>query len=116
MTREPTDAPRPVDRPEPGFFRMKLIRGGPFVAARIGHDTAGWWAEIDGQRYAPHPDPAHAEAVYRVWHGGHVIPEAEYQHLLAVRGWAEREMPTHPVTHPREPIDDAALRRLPPII
>lgn len=27
--------PRPVDRPAPGYYRTKLRRGGPWVAARI---------------------------------------------------------------------------------
>lgn len=110
------EPPRAVDRPEPGHFRLRLVRGGPFVPARIAHDASGWWAEIDGRRYAPHPDPAQAEGVFRVWHGGRHIDEAEYRHLNAVRGWATATMPDHPAANPREPIDDAKLRRLPPLI
>jgi len=113
MTHE---APRAIDKPEEGFFRLRLVRGGPYVPARIAHDETGWWAEIDGQRYQPHPDPTHSEGVFRIWHGGRVIDEAEYRHMLAVRGWAERSMPQHPSATPREPIDAEKLRRLPPLI
>ena len=89
-------APRRVDRPEPGFFRLKLVRGGPWVVARIGHApptdpitgavldrSPVWSAEVSGALVAsPSVDPM-AAGVYRVWLGGVVIGEEEYRRLGA---------------------------------
>lgn len=64
---------RPVDDPKPGFFRMRLVKGGPFVGAEIRHgaprdpETGGimeersfmWETIIDGKLARdPSPDPA----------------------------------------------------------
>ena len=63
---------RRVDEPRPGYFRMRLVRGGPFVTARI-------W-EAKGKLHA-HINAAPAD-VDRVWLFGHEIELAEYQKLM----------------------------------
>ena len=99
------ETPRRVDVPEVGFFSMRLVRLGPYVAARIEHSPAGWRATIDGQTFEPNPDPAYAKGVFQIWHGGKRIREAEYRHMLHVRDWAKREAPRHPAANPRRRIN-----------
>lgn len=113
---------RRVDEPQPGLFRIRLVRGGPWVAARIYHESARdadgnpldrsvfWWAEIDGQLVAdPSPDWSTAR-IDKVWLFGRSIDEAEYHHLLRVKRWADAHDPAAPEANPRKTID---LRRLP---
>lgn len=68
MTRES----RRVDEPRPGYFRMRLVRGGPYVAARIWQGKTGLLAHVNG---AP-------TDLDRVWLFGHEIDLAEYQKLM----------------------------------
>jgi len=65
--------PRIVDRPEPCFVRMRVKRGGPWMAARIWSAFGMLMAEINGEPAAPE----------RVWHSGDRIDEREYDMLLA---------------------------------
>lgn len=76
--------PRRIDQPEPGFFKIRLVRKGPWVAARISHAMAFWSATIGGEPAgAPDPDPFCAQGVSRIWESGTVITAAEYDALLA---------------------------------
>ncbi len=101
---------RAIASPEPGFFRMKLTRGGIFVAAIIWRpcriesnpetfQAVDRWphleAEIDGK-------PADVD---RVWTSGRRIPIAEYQFLKADRAWAREWAPQSPEANPRVAID-----------
>jgi len=104
--------PRRVDQPEPGFFRIKLVKGGPPVAAAIVHDADGWHAVIDGDRLPSAEDPWHAEGLARVWHYGLIIDEPEYRFMLARAAHARAHDPTHPTANPDQPIN---LADLPPL-
>jgi hypothetical protein len=101
-----------VDQPEPGLFRCRLVRRGPWVPAAIRHEAGLWWAELNGERLEAAADPAHAPKVFEIWLSGHVIDRAEYEHMQRVRGFAERYAPAHPGAKPREPI---VLAQLPPV-
>lgn len=96
------------DDPQPGWFKRRLVKHGVFVPARI------WWhcpvdengdlvgdevlqCEVDGQ-YA---DPAEAWS----WLCNNPITEAEFNHLTALRQWAEKHAPGEPYADPRRPID-----------
>ena len=96
---------RPVNTPQPGWFKMRLVRGGPFVPARIQHRNGLWWAEIDGQTYEANFDPSYAPEVFRIWHAAEEITETEYQ--VEIRG---RRAPDAPRSN--QPID---LANLPPL-
>jgi hypothetical protein len=98
-------APRAINQPEPGCFEMRLVRLGPFVAARICRDSAGWHAVIDGQHYASAEDPAAAPRVFDVWTAGRVITEAEYLQRLRRKADAIAADPNHPAAHPTRPIN-----------
>ena len=68
---------------QPGLFKIRVVRNGPWVGAAIQHDTAcGWYALIDGIRQG---EPCHAAAnapeVERIWLFGRFVDEAEYRRL-----------------------------------
>lgn len=100
---------RRVDMPSPGAFEIKLVRGGPLVACRITYDDGLWRAWIDGKLQQPeHADPAVAGGVFRIWHSGTVITEAQYRFRLATKLWAETHDRDHPSLHPTRSINLAA--------
>lgn len=106
MSRWPTEAPRQIDKPEPGFFKMRLVSKGPHVAAQISHQDGRWWADIDGVRQIPsHEDPMIAEGVTRIWESGERIHPDQYDHLLAMSAWAKEHDQTHPLADPKQPIN-----------
>ena len=63
--------PRPISDPAPGYYRTKLRRGGPWVAARI------WTA--DGHRYCV--VNGKAEMPEKVWPYLHAITPEAYEEL-----------------------------------
>jgi hypothetical protein len=94
--------------PIPGCFRIRLVRGGWAVPARIEHDGALWRVTIDGTA-SEAADPVHAGAE-RVWHYGKAIEDWEYADLLRLKEWAAAHDPSHPCLSPRQPIDPMRLR------
>lgn len=109
----PITPARIVDQPTPGFFKMRLVRRGPWVPAAITYSVFGLWqATIDGEIFAADADPVFADGVLRVWHSGRFIDEAEYAHMLAVKAWAGTTMPDHPAAQPRKAMDISKLRPL----
>ena len=93
--------------PEPGFYRMRLVKDGPWVPARI-------WIE-DGER-DPETGELMSDEILRaktgdqeadiddIWGRLQVIPEAEYDYLLARGRWAAKHEPQSPEANPRRPI------------
>jgi|ERR1700722_16240816 len=65
--------PRMMDEPEPCFIRMKLVRDGRYVGARIFYRLGMLAAEINGVIADP----------LQVWHAGEFIDEARYNILMA---------------------------------
>lgn len=63
---------RRIDQPEPCFVRMRLVKNGPYVAARIYLRLGILAAEINGE-------PAEVD---RVWTSGELIDEARHNELL----------------------------------
>lgn len=108
---------RAINRPEPGFIRLKMIRGGPWVPAIIWRPCPlelspetfqavdrhyHLVAEIDGK-------PADVD---RVWTSGERITIAEYLFLRADRAWVREYAPHLPEARPEEAID---INKLPAI-
>ncbi len=85
MTRR--DEPsRSISEPQTGFFKLRLVSKGPWVGASITMRFGQFWqAEINGQVYDWHLDPAQAVNVYRIWTTGKQINEAEYAALCRHR-------------------------------
>jgi hypothetical protein len=74
---------RRVDEPTPGHFKIRLVRGGPYVAAAISRGMGFWTVWINGQPGgAPHPDPWAVPGMERVWTSGTPISAREYHALL----------------------------------
>lgn len=102
-----------IDQPQPGFYRYRRVRNGPWLAARIWRDDsiperpAVLLAEMDG-RDIP---------VIEAWPSlaGNSITEAEYQHLSNVRSWAKESAPSAPEAHPTKPINLAAQPAFEPV-
>jgi hypothetical protein len=104
---------RAVDKPEPGYFSMKLVKGGPLVGARIIFDGGMWSVEIDGEMKGGQvADPNDNLAIFRVWHGATIIDETEYRFLKERSAWAKVNDPKSPFANPTTPID---FTRHPPI-
>jgi hypothetical protein len=108
----------PQRDPEPGFWRLRLAKGGPLVAACIcvvetttepgnaGNDMAG--------TRSPHlaafvlDEPV---AMDRVWHWRlEPITENEYRFQCATAAWAKKFSPEEPIANPKSPVD---LKKLP---
>jgi hypothetical protein len=95
----PAQASRRIDIPEPGFFKLRLVRRGPFVGAEIARSLGFWSATINGASCgARHPDPAYAAGIERIWTGGTRIDANEYAALLR-----------NPPATPDLPIDVSAM-------
>ena len=106
-------ASRRIDQPEPGYFLLRLVKGGPQVAACIRHDAGLWSAEIDGEPCGPaHADPSQADGVFRIWHAGRPTTAEEFAYRLQLRSWAVANDPSHPAAQASRPVD---LRVLPPL-
>lgn len=81
MNRE--QAPRRIDAPEPCFVRMKLVRGGAWVGARVFPRLGMMAAEINGVPCEPD----------QVWQAGELIDRETYDILMS----HPRPNPYHPV-------------------
>jgi hypothetical protein len=98
---------RRIDVIEPGFFRLRLVKGGWKVPARIEFDEGTWTVTIDGEARSAR-DPYAAGADY-VWTSGEAIEEWQYADLLDLKLWAASAEPTHPCLQPRKRMDPMTL-------
>ncbi|MEM6623887.1 MAG: hypothetical protein AAF674_16795 [Pseudomonadota bacterium] len=97
------------DQPQCGWFRCRLVRGGPWVPARIwmvqvvdedtGELTEPEWlrCEVNGQ----------SRDVFRAWErlASNPIPRDRYEQMLDFIDWAGSNDPMHPVLNPTRPVD-----------
>lgn len=95
-----------MNQPQCGWYKRKLVHGGPFVPARIwlaqeiDPDTGELLAdevmlcEVDGRRCDP------VEQWPRLW--TEPITEAEFNYMEATRQWAAWHSPTDPAANPRQ--------------
>jgi hypothetical protein len=98
-----------INDPQCGFFKRKLVHGGPFVPARIwleqeiDPDTGElvgdevMLCEVDGRRCDP------VDQWARLWTTP--ITEAEFLYMEATRQWAAWHSPTDPAANPRQRLD-----------
>lgn len=95
------------DEPRTGWYKAKMVKGGPFVAVWIwyeGEDEPTLECLVDGEW-------ADAYKVWPLW-GGVRINKAEYDRLLAKAQCAKQHEPGRPEANPRKRVK---LRELPPI-
>lgn len=118
---------RNIADPQPGCYRLRLAKSGPWVAARIfekpcyctiggGDDNASHrWTPACDRSPTPHliaevnGEPYDVELV---WISGEPISPADYRFMLADADWAKANAPDEPVANPRRSVD---LRTLAPI-
>jgi hypothetical protein len=110
-------ASRNIARPEPGYFRMRLVKGGPLVGARIVYqptpdpetgdllDRSWYWSAVVNDERIGDPCVRPSDAVFRIWESGERIDEPEYAYLIASARWASEFAPDDPMARPREKID-----------
>jgi len=111
---------RDPGEPEEGYYAIKLVKGGPEVAAEICAGQAVgvplvtiWFAKIDGEISGTfHPDPQLIDSVQQIWLFGRKITEQEYDFMLARARHAKLHDPQSPWANPRKPLD---LKSIPPI-
>lgn len=115
---------RDISAPAPGYFKTRMIKGGPFVGARIYRPCSctvvGTPDDFEDSGAAEHDwTPAcdrysnilNAEIagkpvdVSQVWERGQRIAKAEYDYLMADMAWALENSPEDPMAKPRESID-----------
>lgn len=105
---------RAVDDPEPGFFRTRLVKGGPYVAARIRRTCActingprvhDWRDDCD--RFPPLIADIDGEetSLDRVWHGGEPISEDMWTYYTQNRAWAIINDETQPEANAGKKVD-----------
>ena len=98
--------PRVSDQPRPGWYLLRLVRGGPFVGAQIvQHEDGQWSCMIDGEWQGPSADPWLLPFTERIHFGGRDSTQAEIEYRIGVKRWAEIHRPDHPAANPRKRID-----------
>lgn len=107
---------RQIGSPQPGFFQMRQVKGGVFVAAIIFRPCP---IEFEPETFQAVDRWPHLEAqvdgkpadVDRVWTSGRRVDMAEYLFLRDDRAWAREYAPGSPEANPRQPVD---FNTLPP--
>ena len=112
--RHSSDRPIELSRPEPGWWTIRLTKGGPPVAAAI------FWVLTEVEPGCPENDMRGTRSRFlaafilgdpvpldRVWTASKIerIDETEYRHQVALYRWAKRNAPTEAIGRPRDPID-----------
>lgn len=103
------------DGPQCGWYRRRLIRGGPWVPARI------WLVQSieDGMLVSDEFQRCQVNAAERdpeeewLWLARQPITHDEFVYLAKVAGWAEAYDPNDPAAQPRKKID--LMKVSPPI-
>ena len=104
----------PLDRPVAGYYRRRLVSGGPWVGVRIWFGLPAdpetgepldrsprWQAEQAGKIHAGE------EVIQALWVSccREPITQAEYDFMAADAAWCRENAPSEPAANPREPID-----------
>jgi hypothetical protein len=111
-------APALIDQPVAGFYRRRLVKGGPWVEVEIwrgfGADPLtgealerGWeWRATQAGESVP---------IWEVWPycAGEPIEKAEFEYLRATRLYAAAHDRSLPEARPRERID---IRNMPAVL
>lgn len=115
-----SDTPaRRIDRVEPGLYRIRLVAGGPWVAAQITIQDGMIYLSINGEpailgitesmyfdivaELTAAGDAFRNPIIAAAWFG-HRINDDEYHYLIAVSRWAREHAPDHPMARPEKPI------------
>ena len=102
--------------PRVGYYKRRLVRNGPWIAARIwfhfgARDEAGDLLEDEGFRCEVDGKTAN---VYAEWPRlfGHPIDKDEFDRLRKLRTWAAGHAPDDAYAAPRQAVDLNAMKPL----
>jgi hypothetical protein len=107
----PVSAPRVIDRPEPGYWLVRLIKDGPWVPAAIVrvqtmHEPGEPDNLMERSPFLAAEIAGDTVAVDEVWQRrGQPITADEYVQRVAQIKWARQHAPHDPIANPRERID-----------
>ncbi len=97
----------------PGFYRTRLVKGGPFVPVRLreippafGEDGEPLW----DYGYVLTVNGEVRDAIKSRGLAGEPISEADYRHMLAMREHALAHEPDMPEANPDQPVDFNKIR------
>jgi hypothetical protein len=102
------DEPEVTATPQAGWFKRRLVKGGPWVACRL------WWDQpIDDLGELCGDETLQCEVAGRwadpedawLWLAANPISEQEFKYLTALAEHCERHEPAHPSANPRQAID-----------
>lgn len=99
-----------IDEPVPGYYRMRLRKGGMHVAVRIWHGPPNdpvTGEELDRSwRFQAEINGRYAE-IDRVWPScaGEPIDEAEARYLTERQRWGEENAPDSPQANPMKRVN-----------
>ena len=118
--------PIDINTPLPGYYKTRLVKGGPYVPARIfrtccctvngGEENAEhpWRPSCD--RFPPLRGEINGEErnPFDIWSrlAKHPITKADFHFMTDTRKWAEAHSPLMPEADPRRSID---LNTIPPM-
>lgn len=111
-------AARQIDKPEPGYFEMREVKGGalvpacifipcPFLLPSPDVHPDDWFSVQDRSWCYRHQalianKPADP---FRVWLWATPVSEERYLYLVAVLEWARQNRPDLPEANPRQQVD-----------
>ncbi len=102
-------APPITSEPQPGFFERRLVKGGPFVGARIWlhQEICAETGELMADEYLRcEVDGIEMDAEDQwTWLAGKPITEARYRYLSGLRDWAAGFSPDDPAANPSRPLN-----------
>lgn len=102
------DKPAITEEPRAGFYRRRLVKGGPFVPVHIWieaeRDDAGDLLSDEVVKCTVDGRLADVEATWS-YCAGSPISEAEFDYLSRVSSFAKTSDNREPLANPRKPID-----------
>lgn len=101
---------REIAKPRAGFFKVRLVKGGAWVSARIFQPCPiemepEYWNPMDRSPSLAAEVNGQPARVMRVWASGEEISAAEFHYLLDDAGWCERYAPDEPRANPKSAVD-----------
>jgi hypothetical protein len=99
---------RVIGQPEPGFYKRRLVKGGPWVSVRFFLEADELRVEVDGRT---HNEDGNSFDPYDEWPLCWPSSETEYKFFGQLREWATRFAPHYPAARPWSRID---LYTMPP--
>lgn len=102
---------RHIDTPQPGFWMVRLVKGGPEVPAAIQweltrHEPGNPTNRMERSPILTARIQGEIVPVEMVWlRRGRPITEAEFRFQIADTEWAKTYAPAEPKANPKAPID-----------